>query len=1231
MDRQNAPNPAERAEPAPTNGTVQKFQLPDVPDHYSPPYIPLNVLIDFAVQHCFHELTVLAELLPKKKETERKISVVQFGHSTRCIFLKLLALVRWLRQTRKLDITKNICYYLDQISFDFVETADILCHIRDEMGAARMPIFQIQHALEAVSLGRCVRVPQCIRKRYIPELSLKPKKQALTLYRLNQMIQRRLALETPIMAGGYDVVDVRNGTAVFIVKNEFEATASLLPPTPGAEPEWMLLHLDILVEDYEVGLGTALVHPIQVNYLHEMCQQKMRGQDNPLEVLYDVMHKFCIKLQLDILYCQAMHLTRTISLKFLTVESYDLRRETLVLSYWSQRKATQRQKKSTQFESEYRIQIWRNKDQLCSKLKIRHSPATRPLPGLYKEDGSLTSIHRLVSETVLLRCGERLDQVHSFLNKLTDRVKTEKPRIKVVGTAAVRLIFDLLPVDDCTEEEALHIAMNAFTGELHCTVPVLNSEREKERGYDAKNFQELEDLETNLALKVSNIDQKLIQKAIQKLQMKLMKKRFETQVPLLHFRTVFDSFVDVTCKNAKQLPADRICLQFIQEPRYYLLVGFEEMNGIDAGVRFFLSHCCGTKISMVDLINCNLIEAFSKKPDVFDRNLYDLAQNLYAAEAIQWSSRAQIAESLNRLGERLSTEKMNENVKRLNIATILPKHCKCRGCRLSLVDFTASDITKDSLSYIQSLHHFTLSTSYIRSNQWIIDLAVDQPATSAELPQNSLTTYINSNIRTRKRLPYIQYLPSVSIVQCSSASYALSLAAVEKLRICSTLHDPTRELELMPELRNMVNIIEFNHHKITMAYGEHRRLLVTVIYKAKIRGFSVLFTQQPRVENMGELGVGMGNIEGMSTIEGGMGNIEGQGRSRVEAGSEQYGAGNGQYGGNEASVEKTGLKNNGNGSYDGQTWQNGVEKMEIDQNGAGFGAFDGSNLKNEDASEAYTTDQYNAQTNQFNPQANQVNAQPNQFNSMDFKGLHGQNQQKIRYFGRPEPPSYRRDRAWNPHWMVAHLIQDDITRNKDLVSLVQYLNSTENTMKCIQNLRYRRPHTLLEFDENIGKMEEKDRNAFVRDLRLTVITVTPTRFRIVLGSCHLDVFLLMNNEAAIEGSIILDKRSHYGTMEEMPFFVDFWKYWGADNVTVIQESNVKQEEVEVTSPKNTLSPYSTHNGPPSAPSRTEATRSPQNRPSSAAGSYNSVNSPGVQSKGLDARKPTTTTKPKKKN
>lgn len=88
----------------------------------------------------------------------------------------------------------------------------------------------------------------------------------------------------------------------------------------------------------------------------------------------------------------------------------------------------------------------------------------------------MTTIHRLVSETVLLRCRERLDLIFNTLNSLIPENYKLTQKVQMVGTAAVRLVFNFLPVLDASAHECLHIAMSIFTGDLHCFVPMLKEE-----------------------------------------------------------------------------------------------------------------------------------------------------------------------------------------------------------------------------------------------------------------------------------------------------------------------------------------------------------------------------------------------------------------------------------------------------------------------------------------------------------------------------------------------------------------------------------------------------------------------------------------------------------------------------------------------------------------------------------------------------------------------------------
>lgn len=84
--------------------------------------ISLSMLIDFIVQRTYHDLTVLAELLPRKTDMERKIGelictacirwmisifisleIYNFAARTRQLFIRLLALVKWASSASKVD------------------------------------------------------------------------------------------------------------------------------------------------------------------------------------------------------------------------------------------------------------------------------------------------------------------------------------------------------------------------------------------------------------------------------------------------------------------------------------------------------------------------------------------------------------------------------------------------------------------------------------------------------------------------------------------------------------------------------------------------------------------------------------------------------------------------------------------------------------------------------------------------------------------------------------------------------------------------------------------------------------------------------------------------------------------------------------------------------------------------------------------------------------------------
>lgn len=104
-------------------------ELPEPPENYGPPTISLGVLLDLAVNHTYRDFQILAELLKKKSETDRKISVYTFACLTSEKFRRLKELAKWVRGGNNVEKLTRKCYYLDQQSNLYIETADILADL----------------------------------------------------------------------------------------------------------------------------------------------------------------------------------------------------------------------------------------------------------------------------------------------------------------------------------------------------------------------------------------------------------------------------------------------------------------------------------------------------------------------------------------------------------------------------------------------------------------------------------------------------------------------------------------------------------------------------------------------------------------------------------------------------------------------------------------------------------------------------------------------------------------------------------------------------------------------------------------------------------------------------------------------------------------------------------------------------------------------------------------------
>ena len=112
----------------------------------------------------YHDLTVLAELLPRKTDMERKVEIFNYASRTRMIMVRLLALVKWASSASKVDKCVSIMNFCQRSAGIFMETADLMAKMsRETLVRATLPNFHLPAAVEILTTGTYNRIPRVIR------------------------------------------------------------------------------------------------------------------------------------------------------------------------------------------------------------------------------------------------------------------------------------------------------------------------------------------------------------------------------------------------------------------------------------------------------------------------------------------------------------------------------------------------------------------------------------------------------------------------------------------------------------------------------------------------------------------------------------------------------------------------------------------------------------------------------------------------------------------------------------------------------------------------------------------------------------------------------------------------------------------------------------------------------------------------------------------------------------
>ncbi|KAF7726089.1 mediator complex subunit [Apophysomyces ossiformis] len=280
---------------------------------------------------------------------------------------------------------QNIMAFLANQNKIFQDTVDYLHKIHIELPAARVRDFDILTAVDVLSTGTYQRMPTKIQvlvlcleihhvincvvtQDMIPSSPLTDQEVLDAFRKMNDVIRMRM-LTSEVLPSPMKNYRIESGRIFFSVENEFNISLTLTGPSH--DRRWWIVSLDVLVEstasgsisDVHVSLNEMQRQHLRMNAQKQLmpppspADQQQQGQllnggtqDNsesngypqkakgpnlffPLIDLYDYLHFFCLKMQLEIIYMQAMMLTRTKWVEQLTVQM-DSTRTKLVLTYW---------------------------------------------------------------------------------------------------------------------------------------------------------------------------------------------------------------------------------------------------------------------------------------------------------------------------------------------------------------------------------------------------------------------------------------------------------------------------------------------------------------------------------------------------------------------------------------------------------------------------------------------------------------------------------------------------------------------------------------------------------------------------------------------------------------------------------------------------------------------------------------------------------------------------------
>jgi mediator of RNA polymerase II transcription subunit 14 len=302
-------------------------------------YLPMSTMIARTAQICWNDLSSLVDQLStqpvtqqssdpsrplygsannqSKTNLDKKDRILTFAESQKAIFIKLLVLLQWAKNSDDVSKTVNLNYWLQNQRSLFFRVRDALAELKTEALNYQVPNPDLTTAGKVLSLEKATSFPDIV---YSDRQPLKRKQILATVRRLSRTVTVRLALEDslPPRLQNYHIHD---GRATFHVINEFEVDLSVLDESPTAL---------FRVVDFRFTFSPSPHIPDIRRSEIEFIANSVIDNEGLLGC-YNFFHNLALTSQLAEYYNQALQLSRNQWTGYLRIEF--LRRD-LVVEYW---------------------------------------------------------------------------------------------------------------------------------------------------------------------------------------------------------------------------------------------------------------------------------------------------------------------------------------------------------------------------------------------------------------------------------------------------------------------------------------------------------------------------------------------------------------------------------------------------------------------------------------------------------------------------------------------------------------------------------------------------------------------------------------------------------------------------------------------------------------------------------------------------------------------------------